>query len=387
MAARPAGPEGVLTKRSDARFMAEALALARRGTGLTSPNPIVGAVVVRGGRIVGRGYHRKFGGPHAEVLALREAGDLAKGATLFVTLEPCCHYGKTPPCTDAILKAGIRRVVAATRDPNPAVSGKGLAILAGAGIRVDAGPLATEARQVNEKFFKLMETGAPFVLMKAAMTLDGKIASGRASREVISGKEALDYVHRLRFEYDAVLVGVGTVLADDPLLTVRRTRPKKRIHRIVLDSRLRTPAGAKLLRTASQDPVVFLTTERAARARGRAFERRGAAVIPCGGDRVDLRRGLFLLGGMGLAGVLIEGGAGVFTTALAERLVDKVTLVISPVLLGGGGSVPILGTLGFRTVKEAVGLERLSVEALGVDFVVTGYPIYRNQRGRKPRGK
>jgi len=237
-------------------MMARALELARQGQGRAEPNPMVGAVVVREGKIVGEGYHQVYGGPHAEVFALQQAGELAHGATLYVTLEPCCHHGKTPPCTDAIIKAGIREVVAAGSDPFPQVAGGGFSTLANVGIQVRIGVLRHEAEQLNAPYYKLVRTGMPYVIAKWAMTLDGKIATATGESKWISGEESRRLVHELRGRVDGILVGIGTVLVDDPLLTARPAGPRVAT-RIVLDTHLKTPMTSQLVKTANQVPIVI----------------------------------------------------------------------------------------------------------------------------------
>ena len=344
----------------DEKWMARALALAARGAGETNPNPMVGCVVVKGGRIVGEGSHARAGGSHAEVTALERAGRRARGATLYVNLEPCSHHGRTPPCAPLVRDAGVRRVVVAMRDPNPRVDGRGLALLRRGGVAVELGILKSEALLLNERFVLATRAGRPFVLLKAAMTLDARIATaGRRSRWITNPAQRRA-ARSLRRLHDAVLVGIGTVLADDPLLlpvpAVRRP-----FVRIVLDSRLRLPATSRLVRSAARSPVWVLCTEAGA-SRRRRLEARGVTVIvaPRPAGRVPLRWALGELRKRGLASVMVEGGSEVLGAFLAERLVDQVALFRAPLLLGGRGSLPAFGGRDPARVGAALRLRAVS---------------------------
>jgi diaminohydroxyphosphoribosylaminopyrimidine deaminase/5-amino-6-(5-phosphoribosylamino)uracil reductase len=324
----------------DRRFMAHALELASRGRGLTSPNPMVGAVVVREGGVVGQGFHSRAGGPHAEVEALRDAGDRARGATLYVTLEPCNHRGKTPPCVDAVLTAGIRRVVAATRDPNPRVRGGGAEALRAAGIEVVSGCLEAEAAACNRAFFTAMERLRPHVTLKCAMTLDGKIAAFDRSARWITGEDARRLAHRLRSESDAVMIGIGTALADDPVLTVRLDPPWPREPlRVVVDSRGRLPLRARLIDAGDPSRVLVAVTDGAPPEHVAALEARGVTVLACKSrdgrvDPADLCARLFTLD---VVGLLLEGGSELNWAFIEAGLVDRVAIFIAPILIGGAG--------------------------------------------------
>lgn len=371
---------------ADRSYMARALELARRGLGRTSPNPVVGAVIVKNGEIIGEGYHRRAGTPHAEIHALNEAGDCARGATLYVTLEPCTHFGRTPPCTEAIINAGVKRVVAAVVDPNPLMAGKGLARLQSAGIEVATGLLADEARQLNEVFFKWVTTGRPFVLVKTAMTLDGKIATSSGDSHWVTGPEARQYVHRLRDQYDAVLVGIGTALADDPRLTTRLPGGNGRDPvRVIVDSRLRLPVTARVLRLESQAPTLIACTQRADPEKRAALEETGAQVLvgPEQEDgRVDLEWLLGELAGRGITSIMSEGGAQINGALFARGLVDKVMFFLAPKVIGGTAAPGPIGGRGCDRMAEAVTLERVTVMAVGGDFLVTGYPVWnRREQG------
>jgi diaminohydroxyphosphoribosylaminopyrimidine deaminase/5-amino-6-(5-phosphoribosylamino)uracil reductase len=358
-----------MSRPQDEQFMRQALRLARSGRGRTSPNPMVGAVVVKRGRIVGQGYHRQPGGPHAEVIALRAAGRKTRGATLYVNLEPCCFQGRTPPCTRAILHGGIARVVCATPDPNPRVSGKGLARLRSAGIEVCGGLFEKQARELNEIYFKYIQTGRPFVTAKIAQTLDGRIAAVGGDSRWVSSLPSRRLVHRLRAEMDAVLVGVGTVRQDDPLLNVRYGRGRDPV-KIILDSRLRTPLRARVL---SSGRTIMATCRGAEADRVRRYRDLGAEVWQLPPDktgRVDLGRLFTRLGKNEITSVLVEGGTKVFTTAIRLSLVDKLMVFVSPRLLGAGRAS--LGELGIRGMADAVPLTGARVRRVGADFLITG---------------
>jgi len=355
----------------DVKWMEEALALAQRAAGRTSPNPLVGALVVAGGEVVGRGFHPRAGGAHAEVLALGDAGERARGATVYTTLEPCNHTRRTGPCTAALLAAGVRRVVVAMVDPDAQVSGRGVARLRQAGLAVDVGVLEQAARRVNEFYIKHRTTGLPFVALKWAMSLDGKIGVARHTETSITGDDARRYAHELRNLYDAVLVGVGTVLADDPALTCRLPGGRDPL-RIVVDSRLRAPAGARILEGGARTLVV--TTNAADPARVETLRAAGVDVIvqdratPSG--RVALRPLCEELGRRGVLSVLIEGGGTVNASALADGLVDKVIALVAPRLIGGEHApTPVDG----QGLAGGAPLRDLRVRPLGDDVVIEGY--------------
>ncbi len=360
----------------DLDFMREALRLAEEGTGLASPNPRVGAVVVRDGRIAGRGVHRYERQAHAEVLALAEAGEQARGATLYLNLEPCCHTGRTPPCTQAILQAGIARVVAAMQDPNPRVAGQGFQELAAAGIAVETGCLEREARRLNEAFAKWIRTGIPFVTLKAAMSLDGRIAApppadgAAAERSWISSLPARERVQALRHQSDALLSGIGTVLSDDPLLTDRSQRPRRRrLLRVVLDRDLRLPPSARLVASARRHKDLLVFHACADEARRQALEHAGARLeaVSAEAEGVPLEAVLRRLGELEITSVLLEAGPRLNGAMLAGGWVDKLILFVAPKLLGdtglplaaGGGTMPRLpeGALTCETVGPDVMME------------------------------
>jgi diaminohydroxyphosphoribosylaminopyrimidine deaminase / 5-amino-6-(5-phosphoribosylamino)uracil reductase len=360
----------------DRRLMALALKLGAKGTGSTSPNPMVGAVVVKDGRIVGQGYHQRYGQPHAEVEALRQAGPLARGATLYVTLEPCNHHGKTPPCTAAVLTAGIYRVVIANLDPNPRVTGGGAAFLRNQGLIVDQGLLAKAGQKLNEFFFKAITTGSPFVIAKAAASLDGKIATRTNDSRWITGDKARLWGHRLRHQVDAILVGVGTVVADDPQLTTRLPLGKGRDPiRIILDSRLRLPLTAQVLTRKSTAPTWIVCTNAAPPEKMAAIQALGAEIIlaPSLDNRVDLAALLPLLGQRRVQSLLVEGGAEVHGSFFAAGLVDKFHLFLAPKFIGGRQAPGILGGQGIDRLAEAPVARDLSIHHLDLDILISGY--------------
>jgi len=365
-----------MENETDRKYMAQALSLAEKGRGSVSPNPMVGAVVVREGVVVGRGYHRRAGEEHAEVAALREAGEKARGATLYVTLEPCCHYGRTPPCTDLIREKGVKRVVAAMRDENPVVCGRGFAILESSGIEVVVGVLEKEARRLNETYLKYITTGTPFVTLKLATTLDGRIADGRGKSRWITGPAARKMVHRMRAWSDAVMVGVGTVLVDDPSLNVRDVEGDDPL-RVVVDSRLRTPSGARVLADAN---VILAVTDSADTERVRSFERMGGRVwtLESENGRVSLSALLKRLGEREVTSVFCEGGGTLAASLLRGKLADKVIFTVAPMILGSGK--PAVDDMGVTDLGDAVRLDDRVIETLGEDMIVSGYPSYGNAR-------
>ena len=372
---------------NDQAYMKLALRLAAKAAGRVSPNPMVGAVVVRAGQIVGRGYHRAAGLPHAEVEALRRAGAAAKGADLFVTLEPCNHQGRTPPCTEAVLRAGIRRVVIATPDPNPRVNGGGAEFLQGQGVQVETGLLADQARRLNEAWFHWVATGLPFVIAKAACSLDGKIATAGGESQWLTGEKARAYGHQLRHQVDAILVGVGTVLADDPQLTTRlprRTENGKRKTengsrdpiRIVLDSRLRLPLSAKLLHLDSAAPTWIACTDAAPKDKIQAIKDLGAGVLvmrPETSGLVALQPLLQELGRRQIQSLLVEGGGETLGSFFDQRLVDKFYFFYAPKILGGKTAPGMLAGAGVKHLGNALQARDLRVRKLGPDLLVTGY--------------
>jgi diaminohydroxyphosphoribosylaminopyrimidine deaminase/5-amino-6-(5-phosphoribosylamino)uracil reductase len=353
--------------------MRRALRIARRGVGTTHPNPRVGAVVLKGGRPVGEGFHARAGLAHAEVRALDAAGDDARGATLVVTLEPCAHVGRTPPCTDAVLEAGIRRVVIGMRDPNPLVDGRGIQELERAGVDVVVGVLEEECRELNPAYLKHLATGLPWVTLKAMLSLDGRLATESGESRGLGSDAEIRAAHRLRAESDAVVAGIGTVLADDPLLTVRGVRGRNPM-RVLLDSSLRIPAGARIWETLAGAPLVIATVSRD-EARTRELVARGASVWtfePGPEGRVPLRSLLERLALEGRISILVEGGAQVHTALLREGLADQIAIGISPRIVGGRTAPILTGDLGRPRLADAIQIENLTVKRLGPDVWLTG---------------
>jgi len=353
--------------------MRRAIALGRKGVGKTSPNPAVGCVIVRDGVIVGEGWHRKAGTPHAEVHALAQAGAKARGADVYVTLEPCAHFGKTPPCADALVDAGVARVFVGMIDPNPKVSGGGIAKLQAAGIPVESGILEEECRRLNEPFIKHMTTGRPFVILKSALTLDGKIATATGDSRWITNDRSRRYVHRLRSGVDAVMVGVRTVLADDPQLTARLPGGRDPM-RVVVDSTLRIPLQARLLHLQSSARTVIATTSLDEAKIGK-LRAAGAEVLhcACSNGHVDLGDLFDRLGQQGIQSVLLEGGRELAGGALHRGLIDKFLLFYAPKIIGGDGLDPFAGP-GAERIDAALRLTRITTRRFGDDILVEGYP-------------
>ena len=359
---------------NDERWMQQALELAELGRGTVNPNPLVGAIVVKDGKVVGQGAHREFGGPHAEAFALDEAGNLARGATLYVTLEPCCHHGKTPPCTDRILAAGVRRVVYAIDDPNPQVCGKGAGILRAAGLEVQSGVLKDLAETQNEIFLTFTRRGTPFVELKLAMSLDGRIATKTGDAKWITAEEARVEGHRLRKTHAAIAVGVETVVRDDPRLNVRHVEGKDPVP-IVLDSSGRIPLACKLLKAPSSAIVATCAMPEPVQ---RQIEATGAHVwrLPAEDGRVSIPALLRRMADASLDSLLVEGGGEVAAAFLESRAVDKVSFFYAPILIGGRDAVPGIGGIGINRIADALRLERVTTRKLGDDLYVSGYPVY-----------
>lgn len=369
-----------MSKKSDTAdetYMRRALELAEKGRGRTSPNPMVAALVVKSGRIVGEGYHRRVGGHHAEAVALKKAGPKAHGGTLYLNLEPCCHLDKrTPPCVPLIIKSRTKRVVIAMRDPNPKVSGKGIALLRRARVRVEEGVLRQKAHRLNEVYIQHITTGRPFVISKTAMSLDGKISSSKGSATWITGEKARLEAHRLRDRSDAILVGINTVLTDDPRLTTRLPRGKGRDpHRVVVDSTLKIPLTARLLVEKSNAKTIIATTRRAHPIKIRALEHAGATVciIKDQAGRVSLPELMTELGRMGITSVLIEGGSELNTAAFRSGIVDKLIWFVAPKMIGRKDAVPVLGGPVGENPDQAVLVHDLSITPVGEDFMLEGY--------------
>ncbi|MBI4994695.1 bifunctional diaminohydroxyphosphoribosylaminopyrimidine deaminase/5-amino-6-(5-phosphoribosylamino)uracil reductase RibD [Candidatus Peregrinibacteria bacterium] len=352
--------------QTDLQFMHRAIELAGRGTGFVSPNPLVGAVFVKNGKIISDGFHKKFGGDHAEIVALKNAGknkiSLA-GSTLYINLEPCIHSGKTPPCVPALIAAGISRVKIAMKDPNPLVSGRGISALRRAGIKVDVGYLEREAKALNEKFIKWMKTGMPFVSMKVAMSLDGKIATRTGDSKWITGEGSRKYVKRIRDEHDAILVGAGTVLKDNPVLKGKIREPL----RVILDSKLTLPFTEKVFRNNN---VFIALTSKAPQFKINALIKRRINFKIFKGEKIPLRPLLRFLSGKNISSVLVEGGSEIFGSAIDEKLVDKFYWFIAPKIIGGQGAKPAVGGKGVFKMAQAMDLKDFRIEKSGKDILV-----------------
>ena len=356
-------------------FMRMALNLAKKGQGYTSPNPMVGALIVKNGEVVGRGYHRAAGKAHAEVEAIEDAGIKAKGATLYVNLEPCNHTGRTPPCTRTILQAGMRRVIMAMADPHTKAGG-GAAFLRQHGIDVLSGVCEKQALRLNEAFVKYVSTGCPFVILKCAATLDGRIATRTGDSRWVTGEKARRFVHRLRHAVDAILVGVGTVRADNPRLTTRLDA-KKGVDpvRIVLDTHLSIPPGAVILALDSDADTILIAGKKAAKAKRKQLQREGVRIIeqPLKKGRIDLASLMMRLGSEGITSLLIEGGSTVLASALKTGIVDKVLFFYAPKILGGDDGIPICRGSGPALMKDSIQLKHIRVQRFAQDVMIEGY--------------
>jgi diaminohydroxyphosphoribosylaminopyrimidine deaminase/5-amino-6-(5-phosphoribosylamino)uracil reductase len=359
--------------------MRRALELAARGIGRVSPSPLVGCVVARdGGEVVGEGLYLYEGVKHAETLALEQAGERARGATAYVSLEPHAHQGRTPPCTAALIRAGVSRVVAPIEDPNPLVSGRGFAHLREAGLEVEVGLLAPEAARLNEKYIHAMRHARPFVHLKLASSLDGRIATRTGDARWITNEQSRARVHELRHEYDAILVGAGTAAADDPLLTDRSHLPRHRtLARVLLDDHLRLSPDSQLAQTARETPLIIYTSDAADEHAARSLQSRGAEVVRSAGGARDLRAVLAELHGRTLQSVLVEGGARVAGLFLDAGLVDKVSFFVAPVIIGGSDAKPAVSGTGATRIADATRLRDVEITERGGDVEITGYPKSR----------
>jgi diaminohydroxyphosphoribosylaminopyrimidine deaminase/5-amino-6-(5-phosphoribosylamino)uracil reductase len=354
-------------ERAEEQYMKRALQLARRGMGQVSPNPMVGAVIVRAGEIIAEGYHRKFGADHAERDAIQRASEDVRGATIYVNLEPCCHWGKTPPCVDILIEQGIKRVVIGTLDPHPLVDGKGVQILRDHGIEVVQGILEEDARALNEVYFHYTRTGLPFITVKYAQSLDGRIATSHDDSRWISSEASRRFAHRLRAQHDAIMVGIGTVLADDPLLTVRLVKGRNPL-RIVLDTRLRIPPNAQVLQ--GEGKTLIVTTDTHAKKKVQAIQKQGKEVIvvqrgPQGG--VDLTSLMQVLAERGISSILVEGGRAVITSLMKGGLVNRMVVITAPLILGKG--IEGIGDLGIADLEGAIRPSSRRVKQMGEDVI------------------
>jgi diaminohydroxyphosphoribosylaminopyrimidine deaminase/5-amino-6-(5-phosphoribosylamino)uracil reductase len=365
-----------LKQEHQEQWMRRALELAEKAAGRTSPNPMVGAVIVKNGRVIAEGYHKKAGRPHGEIEALRKAGQRARGGQMFVNLEPCCHQGRTPPCTEAIIESGIKEVFVGMRDPNPLVAGKGIRQLKRAGITIHTGILKRDCLRLNEVFVKYIQTGQPFVTLKSALSLDGKIATSTGESQWITGPEARERVHRLRNQVDAILVGAGTVLKDNPRLTTRLKKGKgHNPARVILDTRAEVPLKARVFHHANRDRVIYVTTSEAPASRVNRLKESGVEVqvISKKNTHISLIQMINKLGKIGITSVLIEGGGGVNASALKEAIVDKVVLFMAPLIIGGESAPGVVGGRGVKSLKQALPVKDISVTPVGADWMIVGY--------------
>lgn len=362
---------------SDEKQMKRAIKLAEKGRGRTSPNPMVGAVLVKNDKVIAEGFHEAAGKPHAEAVALQKAGDGAKNSTLYVTLEPCCIWGRTPPCVGMIVSAKVAKVVVGMIDPNPKVSGKGIRQLEMAGVEVETGLLAGEIARQIETYIRYMSSGHPFVLLKAGASLDGRLATSRGDSKWITSEESRLRVHQIRNEYDAVLVGIGTVLNDNPLLTVRlESKKTKNPVRVIIDSLARIPFSAQVVSTAKEVPTILATTEQASMEKIRTLQELGLGIVITGSKNghVDLEQLLAKLAERDITSLMVEGGSRLNGALFEAGLVDKLVFFYSPMLIGGQEAPAMIGGKGTETLSGALKLEISQVERVGEDIMVTAYP-------------
>ncbi|MFQ5431567.1 MAG: bifunctional diaminohydroxyphosphoribosylaminopyrimidine deaminase/5-amino-6-(5-phosphoribosylamino)uracil reductase RibD [Nitrospinota bacterium] len=354
-------------------YMRRALTLAARARGRTSPNPMVGAVIVKTGKKISEGYHRKAGNDHAEIAALKKAEGRTRGATMYVTLEPCNHFGKTPPCTEAIISAGIKKVIAATRDPNPLVAGKGIAKLKRAGIAVTVGDSRNEAKRLNEPYIKFITKKVPFVTVKAAISLDGKIAAASGNSNWISNEKSRKTAHQMRAVADVVMVGVNTLLKDDPRLNVRLGKSKKHPVRLIVDTHLKTPVTAKIFR-AKGGAVWIAAGPDAPKKKAEALNSKGALILHTGltENRINLQRLMKELARRGIINVLLEGGGELLTSAIEQRIADRAAFFIAPILLGGGEKYSIFHGKNINRVSDALRLKDVTYKNIDDNVLVEG---------------
>ncbi len=360
----------------DSLYMSRALDLAKLGAGYVNPNPLVGAVIVKGNKIIGEGYHAKYGEAHAEINAFGNATESVTGATMYVTLEPCSHYGKTPPCVETIINKKIGKVVVAAEDPNPLVAGRGIKILRENGIEVITGVLEDKAKKLNEIFIKFITTGLPFCALKTAMTLDGKIATYTGDSRWVTNDKSREYVHRLRHKYSSIMVGIGTVLADDPLLTTRlEDIDGKNPIRIIVDTKGSIPLDAKVLQCDESTKTIIATTEATSEEKIKNIKKSGAEVIitPSKNNRVDLLYLMKVLGEKKIDSVLLEGGSNLNYSALQEGIVDKVFSFIAPKIIGGGSSKTPVGGKGIPYMKDAISLKDINISRFEDDVMIEAY--------------
>ncbi len=357
-------------------FMVRALQLAKKAIGKTSPNPMVGAVIVKKGKIVGEGYHKQAGKAHAEVEAIKKAGKNARGADMFVSLEPCCHHGKTPPCVDAILSAGLKKVYVGMTDPNKLVNRKGIGVLRKQGVEVEVGILKEECERLNESFAKFIQTKTPFVIMKSGISLDGKIATSSGESQWITCEKSRKLVHEMRGEADAILVGSGTVLKDDPRLTARLNNRKLRNPiRVILDRRNRIKVAAKVFENAGTDKVIYVTSLKLSKGKEKRLRDMGVDILifPEDDKSFKLKTLMKELGRRDIVSVLLEGGGLLNASALKENIVDKAILFVAPIIIGGEKAPSFIGGQGIQKLKDAVRLKKVEAKKIEDDLIIEGY--------------
>ncbi len=360
----------------DSYYLKRALELAEKGKGKTSPNPLVGAVLVKDGKIIGQGYHEKAGLPHAEITALREAITSPKKSTLYINLEPCIHHGRTPPCVDAIIKAEVKRVVACMEDPNPLINGKGFEQLKKYGIKVDVGLLREKAENLNEAFIYYIKHKLPFVLIKAALTLDGKLSSLKGKKEQITGAKSREYVHQLRKEYDAIMVGVNTILIDDPQLTARPSNQEGTpLLRVILDSKLRTPPHALIFQAKDGGSTLIFTSRNSPIEAGKELEKAGAKIIEVRDNNgiINLKEVLKHLGNSEIMSLIIEGGSKIITTALRKAVAQKIIFIFAPKICAHKNSLPLIDYSMLQNEDKLLHLTKMKSFPLGEDIAIEAY--------------
>jgi diaminohydroxyphosphoribosylaminopyrimidine deaminase/5-amino-6-(5-phosphoribosylamino)uracil reductase len=359
------------------KYMRFAIESAKKGADKTAPNPLVGCIVVKNKKIIVSGYHKQFGGPHAEIVALKKAGKRAEGATCFVTLEPCAYYGKTPPCVDMIIRSGVKELVCAAKDPNPLNNGRGLKILKQHGVKVSSGILKKEAEALNTEFFRRMRRERPLTTLKLAQSLDGKIATSKGDSKWISSPESRRFVQNLRKKHDAILIGINTLLSDDPVLTIRNS--KRQPFKVIVDTQLKAPLTAKIFTSLSPGKAIIATTMRSSRIKERALRDKGAGIIRVGSisNRVDLKALMKQLLLMGIGSVLVEGGGEIAASLLEKRLIDKLYLFIAPILIGGRDAPCSIGGDGVAKISQALKFTDLKLKRIGKDLLVET-DVYRD---------
>ncbi len=359
------------------KYMRLAIQAAKRGADKTAPNPLVGCIIVKNKKIIASGYHKQFGGPHAEMVALRKAGKKAEGATCYVTLEPCAYYGKTPPCVDMIIRSSVKELVCAVKDPNPLNKGRGLKILKQHGIKVSTGILKREAEALNAGFFRRMRRKRPLITLKLAQSLDGKIATSRGDSKWISSQKSRRLVQDLRKKHDAILIGINTLLADDPVLTIRNS--KRQPFKIIVDTKLKCPLTAKIFTNSSPGKTIIATTTRSSRIKERALRDKGADIIRVGSisNRVDLKALMKQLLLKGIGSIMVEGGGEIAASLLRKRFIDKLYLFIAPILIGGKDAPCSIGGDGAAKISQALKLTDIKVKKVGKDLLVET-DVYRD---------